>query len=366
MTFITPMTNFTEIDKYLKNLELRTYSIKEISDIIRNISALCKEGLFVDVFDDFFYKDKELILHPKTGDKINLETCYVDLTYQRVLKLRQLVNHLRATDKNGDPMQYDKMCAGSIDVAIRPDGKCYVWDGFRRSLIALLKGIRYPLFSVYMHPKSRSIADCRATEAFAFKKRNGDNEAMARDELYKSGIVFLNSKDLKTKSILEESNLDVLKTVPNADKNLSGFAEYEDTIIKEKVSPNSLIKASKIVGMAWDNDSTVSSYVACGLAKYIQLVDDGALSWSSNITGLNDGSCDFLPRMMKYAKNNSMVKLTRNRLSNMGVATVAFRIASTVLGITDTKEQIELCEKLGFDDEGQTQLVVSEKLKKAS
>ena len=357
------MNTFNEVDKYLKNLELKTYSIKEIADIIRNIDSLTKEGLFVDDYDDDFYKDIELIFHPETGEKINVEDCYVDLTYQRVLKLKQLVDHLRATDKDGNPMQYDKMCAGSIDLAIRPDGKCYVWDGFRRSLIALLKGIRFPLFSVYMHPKTRTIQDCRAVEAFAFKKRNGDNEAMARDELYKSGIVFENPKDLKTRGILEESGLDVLKTVPDAEKYLSGFAEWEDTIIKERVDPLSQIKASKIVSLGWKDESTVSSYVVCGLSLYIQRLADDKLSWSANVTGLDDGSCDFVPLFKEYAKSHNMVELTRNRLSGKGLETVSFIIATKVLQLNDHKEEVELAISLGFDDEQVRILTMSEKLK---
>jgi hypothetical protein len=365
MSLIT-LTTFTEVDKYLKQLELKTYSIKEIADIIRNIVSLCKEGLFVDDFNNNFYKDIELIFHPETGDKISLEECYVDLTYQRVLKLKQLVDHLRAVDRNNNPLQYDKMCAGSIDVAIRPDGKIYVWDGFRRSLIALLKGIRYPRFSITVHPKNYSIDDCRATEAHAFKKRNGDNEAMARDELYKSGIVFLNQRDLETKACLEESKLDVLKTIPDAPQSLAGFAEFEDSLHKEKIDEEYMIISSRIVGQAWEGDSTVSSYVICGLGVYIQLIESGALSWSANITGRADGSCDFLPKMKKYAKNNTMTSLIKNRLSNMGVATVAFRVAKEVLGVTEHSEQSELAVKLSFDDEGQRILITSEGLKKAA
>ena len=140
------MKTFKEVDSYLKQLELKTYSIREIAEIIRNITTLAKEGLFVDKLNNDFYKDIELIMHPETGKRISLNDCYVDLTYQRVLKLKQLVDHLRAVDKDFNPMQYDKMCAGSIDIAIRPDGKIMVWDGFRRSLIALLKGIECPLF----------------------------------------------------------------------------------------------------------------------------------------------------------------------------------------------------------------------------
>jgi|TARA_R110002073_G_scaffold331802_1_gene517011 hypothetical protein len=366
MTTTTDLTKFTDVDKYLKNLELKTYSLKEIADIIRNITSLCKEGLFVDDYNDNFYKDLELIMHPKTGEKISLEDCYVDLTYQRVLKLKQLVDHLRATDRNNNPMQYDKMCAGSIDIAIRPDSKIFVWDGFRRSLIALLKGIRYPLFSSYVHPKTNTIKDCRATEAFAFKKRNGDNESMAKEELYKSGIVFENPKDLKTRNCLEESQLDVLKTIPDAVKDLGGFAEYEKYLHDGTVTESQLTMSSLIMTQAWKEESTISSYVILGNSMLMNLLEEpNALSWSYNITARDDESCDFLPKFKKFAENGgTMSDLVRNRLSNMGVATVAYRIAIFVLGVDDFGEQVELCEKLGFDNEAQKILVTAEQLKK--
>ena len=365
---IIDLTKFTDVDKYLKQLELKTYSLKEIADIIRNISQLCKEGLFVEDWNDNFYKDDELIMHPETEERISLEDCYVDLTYQRVLKLRQLVDHLKATDRNNNPMQYDKMCAGSIDVAIRPDGKIYVWDGFRRSLIALLKGIRYPRFSITVHPKTNTVKDCCATEAFAFKKRNGDNEAMAKEELYKSGIIFQNPKDLKTKNCLEESQLDVLKTIPDAVKSLGGFAEFEKYLHDNIVTESQLIISSKITSQAWKEESTISSYVILGNSMLMNLFEEpNALSWSYNITGRNDGSCDFLPKFKKFVENGgTMSGLVKNRLSNMGVATVAYRIATSVLGVTEFSERVELCEKLGFDNEGQEILVASEKFKKAA
>ena len=59
---------------------------------------------------------------------------------------------------------------------------------------------------------------------------------MAKEELYKSGIVFQNPKDLKTKNCLEESQLDVLKTIPDAVKSLGGFAEFENVKIRGTLS----------------------------------------------------------------------------------------------------------------------------------
>ena len=350
--------SFKEADAYLKNLSLKSYTIKELADIIRSVLTLENEGLFEQELYDNFYKDHELLMHPKTGEKISILDVKVDMTYQRILKLRQLVQHLRSKDKDGNPMNYDKMCAGSIDIAIRPDGEIYCWDGFRRCLIALLKGIQYPLFSIYLHPSTRTIADCKATEAFAFKKRNGDNESMARDELYKSGIAYGSTKDLETKEVLSESKIDVLKTITDAESTLSGFAEYEDTIHSQKVSEKNLVLASNIVRKAWSNESSVSSYVICGLGKYIELIDTEALrEFSSyNITSLKD-TCDFLPKFKEYAENNSQNTLTKNRLSNYGIETIAFRIATKVIGGLTNTEQLELAVKLGFDEEGQLQII---------
>lgn len=368
MSMVTKPMSFKDADAYLKNLELKTYTIKEIFDIVRSVVALEKEGLFKNICEalDSFYKDNELLKHPVTGKKISILEIKVDLTYQRILKLKQLVDHLRAKDKDGNPMDYDKMCAGSIDIAIRPDGDIYCWDGFRRCLIALAKGIQYPLFSIYSHPPTRTIANCRAVEAFAFKKRNGDNEAMAKDELYKSGIVFNDPKDLKTKEILSESKLDVLKTIKDAVSTLSGFAQYEETIVKDKVSKESLILASKIVTKSYDVDPTVGSYVICGLAIYIELIRTSAIKDfpSYNITGI-EGTCNFLPKFKAYAKNNSQKSLTKNRISNYAVETVAFRIATRVLDILDINEEVALATKLGFDDEGIKQIVSAETITKA-
>ena len=58
---IIDLTKFTDVDKYLKQLELKTYSLKEIADIIRNISQLCKEGLFVEDLNDNFSKLSEFL-----------------------------------------------------------------------------------------------------------------------------------------------------------------------------------------------------------------------------------------------------------------------------------------------------------------
>ena len=172
---------------------------------------------------------------------------------------------------------------------------------------------------------------------------------------------------MKTKDCLAESQLDVLKTIPDAVSVLGGFAEYEKYLHNGTVTESQLITSSTIIRKAWKDESVISSYVILGLAKYLRLLDDDCLSWTANCTGRDDGSCDIFPKFKKYAQDKKipMTTLVKNRLSNMGVETIAFRIAAKVIGVTDNKEQIELCQKLGFDNEGQTILTTSEKLKAA-
>lgn len=357
------MSKFKEVDSLLKNLELKKYPIIYFAELIVEILSLQKEGLFDECplfnsnakWKDNFYDENQL------NEKIDLTDCVVDLTYQRLLRLKKLIDHLRSLDLNGNDLKFDKMCAGAIDIAIRPDDDKCVWDGFRRSVIAILNGIRYVKVSVEKHPRSFSIEKCRAVEAYAFKKRNGDNEPMGKDELYKSGIAFENPKDLETKRVLTECKLDVLKTISDADKTMDGFAEFEASIHDNKIDAKHLITASRIIRKSWEDDTTVSSYVLCGLANYIQLEEMNALSWSNNITGF-DG-CDILPLMKKFAEENTQGSLTTKRISGYGIATISFRIAYRALKITDMQEQVELATKLGFDEDGTNQVVISSKFK---
>ena len=49
-------------------------------------------------------------------------------------------------------------------------GASFTWDGFRRSIIAMIFGIRYPKYSICVHPKNWSDEKCRAQEAFGVQK----------------------------------------------------------------------------------------------------------------------------------------------------------------------------------------------------
>ena len=64
---------------------------------------------------------------------------------------------------------------------------------------------------------------------------------------------------------------------------------------------------------------------------------------------------------MNFSINNQS-KLTKNRLSNMGIATIAYRVGANVVNGLDAVQKNILAQKLGFDDDGIAQIVVDENL----
>ena len=91
-------------------------SIQEIIDAILGI-------------DNFQQKTLKGIIRSIGGtmpNAIALSELYVDMTYQRRIRLTKIINKLR---KHGG---FSQDGAGTIDVAERPDGRKMVGDGFRR------------------------------------------------------------------------------------------------------------------------------------------------------------------------------------------------------------------------------------------
>ena len=146
------MARTKQVRLALKNLSLGPHKITDVIAIIVSASQYQQQGLFNNSpygnivnqeFDDIFY-DEEIIAELKKYFPNGLEDLYVDITYQRYLKLKQLIDHLERFDMSGTtPLGFNRMLCGSIDIAIRPDGKGFVWDGFRRCIIALLNGKRF-------------------------------------------------------------------------------------------------------------------------------------------------------------------------------------------------------------------------------
>mgnify|MGYP001173248423 FL=1 len=146
------MAKASDIAYKLRTLPLGEHKLIEIIKIIVEATPYQKEGLFNNSpfgnifnkeYDDTFYPE-DIIKQLKELFPNGLEDLWVDITYQRVLKLKKIADHLRRKDMNGiEDLHFNKMLCGSIDIAVRPDGKGYIWDGFRRSIIALLNGKRF-------------------------------------------------------------------------------------------------------------------------------------------------------------------------------------------------------------------------------
>jgi hypothetical protein len=268
---------------------------------------------------------------------------------------------------NGSDLLFNKMLCGSVDIAIRPNGKGYVWDGFRRCIIALLNGIRFIKASVETHDSSTSIEDCRKLEAFVYEIKNGESESMTKEELYKSGIVYQKEDALKLQKVINEMCVDVLGTNPG-NPELGAFSEFQDTVLKEKLETTDyLVQASFKQQKAWPQDNTLTGYLTCGLAKFLDTLnkedeDGNPVCPSIEIHTAHpnlQGTCEVENALVRYSKKHKQVDLIANRLAGMAIESVAFNIGRVVMNLNKS-QQFELLTALGFegDEELMNQLTL--------
>ena len=108
---------FSKVAKTLATLEPGEHSILGIVQKIKDIKNL-KVDLDALADGSQFYADY--------GDTCNMRDLYVDITYQRKVRLQKLMNHLEELEG------YDTAVAGTIDTIVRPNigksGKKFVWD----------------------------------------------------------------------------------------------------------------------------------------------------------------------------------------------------------------------------------------------
>ena len=369
------MAKASEIAFKLKNLPLGEHRLINIIKLIVDADQFQKEGLFNNSpfgriinkpYNDNFYPD-EIIRNLREFFPNGLENLWVDISYQRVLKLKKLIEHLRRKDMNGSDLLFNKMLCGSVDIAIRPNGKGYVWDGFRRCIIALLNGIRFIKASVETHDSSTSIEDCRKLEAFVYEIKNGESESMTKEELYKSGIVYQKEDALKLQKVINEMCVDVLGTNPG-NPELGAFSEFQDTVLKEKLETTDyLVQASFKQQKAWPQDNTLTGYLTCGLAKFLDTLnkedeDGNPVCPSIEIHTAHpnlQGTCEVENALVRYSKKHKQVDLIANRLAGMAIESVAFNIGRVVMNLNKS-QQFELLTALGFegDEELMNQLTL--------
>ena len=359
----------------LRTLPLGEHRLISIIKLIVDADQYQKEGLFNNSpfgriinkpYNDNFYPD-EIIRNLREFFPNGLEDLWVDISYQRVLKLKKLIEHLRRKDMNGSDLLFNKMLCGSVDIAIRPNGKGYVWDGFRRCIIALLNGIRFIKASVETHDSSTSIEDCRKLEAFVYEIKNGESESMTKEELYKSGIVYQKEDALKLQKVINEMCVDVLGTNPG-NPELGAFSEFQDTVLKEKLETTDyLVQASFKQQKAWSEDNTLTGYLTCGLAKFLDTLnkedeDGNPVCPSIEIHTAHpnlQGTCEVENALVRYPKKHKQVDLIANRLAGMAIESVAFNIGRVVMNLNKS-QQFELLTALGFegDEELMNQLTL--------
>lgn len=296
----------------LATLQYREYNFSELLEIGKSI-------------DNFKSTTLDKIQLPTQYDSTNynlysLKDFKVDLAYQRKMRLKKLVDKLRKE------CGFNKEAAGYIDIAIRPDGSIYIWDGFRRALMAGLVGIEQMPASVYRHPLNRTIKQCQEYEAKLFRIRNGLNESMKQEEIFRSEIMYNHPEAVKFLEFLIECKLDVEELNPG-NKTLGGFVQLQNVWKNHHINHDNLIEASKIIQKTWPSDPNVSGYLLCGLGKFLDINDE--IDYSIDLDEIQE-------KFHTYVNVNPPKKqdsLTGRRLNKSPNASIAYYIALYVIGM---------------------------------
>jgi hypothetical protein len=251
-----------------KNIAIRTIgdlkgivSIKKIKDTLLNIENFQTETT-----------NKLKILNDYNKDEgILIDNLYVDLTYQRKLKVVKLINKLKMAGG------FDCEVAGHVDVAVRTGGEHFVWDGFHRVLMAAIVGKEKIPASIFKHDSNSSQEDQLRKEAKMFKIRNADSETMKREEIFKSQIVFRDKFALEQLELLKKCKLDVEGVNEDIDAyTLGGLAYFQKQY--DNIGHEYFVQSSEIIRTAYSKprghtDKKMSVILLCGLAKLLEAND---------------------------------------------------------------------------------------------
>jgi|TARA_B110000902_G_scaffold262425_1_gene339264 hypothetical protein len=295
----------SEIAAVLATLQIgKTYSIQEIIDTIRQV---CNHH--TDTTDSF-----KMVSDDYQGQTVALSDLYVDMSYQRRIRLTKIINKLKAISG------FDKDVAGSIDVAYRPcSDKMFVWDGLRRCIMVGMCGGEKITAAMYRHENKSYESDCQEKEARFFKIRNADAEKMANEEIFKSMIAYKDPLAMAQLDLLQRCNLDVEGLNPVNSKVLGGLKAFQE--IYAKIPHETIIKASKLYTYAWNDQPQVLGYGLAGLATLL------------NVDGFEDyyDYDDVRDSLREYAKTNLPKTITNPRINAAAFMSIAYNIATKVL-----------------------------------
>lgn len=331
MTKITNSSKFSEVASAILNLN-GVVTIKDIVDAILQIGNFQQDTLdkikrvssqeLYGTFNPYFHE--------------YLDNIKVDMTYQRRVRLRQLLNKL--TNAKG----FHAQGAGAIDVAMRAT-EAFTWDGLRRSILAGICGCDYIPVARFNHDRSASVTQMQQTEARFFKMRNADTEKMKPEEIFKSKVVYNDPEAKKILKVLKNASLDVEGLNPGY-KTMQGFKELEDKLFK-KVEEDEVVRASEIIRNVFTKENVVSSYLLIGLALLLQKNDelDGPLTdreiKSQLTTWVNVAG-----------ENRTQSSLTNKRLNSKPSESIAWNISTRAVDFNGQQSELVELLKLQPDD----------------
>tara|TARA_Y100000593_G_scaffold82798_1_gene155804 strand:- start:5291 stop:6274 length:984 start_codon:yes stop_codon:yes gene_type:complete len=303
---IVKSTKLAEVKSALANLKTnKVYSIQEIVDTIKQVcnhkNDTYKHALVMKSGD-----------YNVGGNCRDLDTLYVDLTYQRKIRLAKIITKLI---ENGG---FCINVAGTIDVAYRPSSDRYfVWDGFRRCLMVGMCGGKKVGVHMFEHNHGTTEIQARMLEARFFKIRNAEKENMSPEEIFKSEVVYEDPTAMAQLSLLKDCGLDVEGLNPDG-VVLGGFRPFVWCF--NNISHDNVIYASEVIQSAWKASPQVLAYLLGGLSKLLEIND-------SNFYDRKE----ILDAFFEFADINKMQDLTNPRLNSKPYPSIALNIANKVL-----------------------------------
>ena len=282
---------------------------------------------------------------PYEGENlVSLSDIYVDLDYQRKLKIQTILNRL--LEYGG----FDKSVAGHIDLAERPDKRKFVWDGFHRTIKAGIAGLSEIQASFFEHDRNMSDDECKKAEAKKFKVRNADSTKMQPDEIFKASVVFRDPIALQQLEVLKKCKIDVAGTNDDTDAySLGGFGVFNKHW--NSVGERILLEASNIIRRAYSS-KTISVYLLFGFALLLEKNDSELNDSTASVFTIGEK----FKEMILDAKGNEIPQKTfsTNVLKHQTIPSVSrnlLRMGLEEVYNDNGKEVEKLIKSFGIDDE---------------
>jgi hypothetical protein len=202
-------------------------------------------------------------------DGTPMKNIYIDLSYQRKLKIQEIINRLLKNDG------YDKTAAGHLDLAERTDGRLFCWDGFHRGIMAGIVNCTNIPCAKFTHKQGWSQKRQCQLEAEKFVMRNGQTSKVSAGALFKAEVTAADPTALATLEVMKTCKLNIEGVNEDVDAyDLGGFAFFLKHYANYDV--RNLSDASKIIRTIWDDKKTISVTLLIGLAHFLTANDKPA------------------------------------------------------------------------------------------